>query len=93
MCVCVALNGATVFASLVWPQPAEPRAMLPVAAQREREEEEKQMTLEEYRKKQAETRKETELQRRTAGEGVDDSQWKNTVLLAKNEEEVDVCAL
>lgn len=50
------------------------------------------MTLEEYRKKQAETRKETELQRRAAGEGVDDSQWKNTVLLAKNEEEVDVCA-
>lgn len=48
------------------------------------------MTLEEYRKKQAESKKQVEVQRRAAGEGVDDSQWKNTVVL-KKEEEVDVC--
>jgi hypothetical protein len=61
-----------------------------VAAQKAREDEEKQMTLEEYRKKQAESKRQTEVQRRAAGEGVDDSQWKNTVVL-KKEEEIDVC--
>lgn len=49
------------------------------------------MTLEEYRKKQAEARKTEEKKIRAAGEGVDDSQWKNVVPIKKKDEDIDVC--
>lgn len=70
-------------------EPAAPKEPTPeeLAAKAEREAEEKQMTLADYQKQQAEKRVATTLSVRQAGEGVDNSEWKDTVVLSKSDEQ------
>jgi len=70
------------------PQPQEPRELTEeeLARKKEREDEEKEMTLDEYKASQA-GRAKPSYNLRKAGEGCDDKQWKKTYLVQKKVEE------
>ena len=53
------------------------------------EEEPKEMTLDEYKAMQRESRTQQQFKLRKAGEGVDNAQWKKTYVLKKAKDEHD----
>eukprot|EP01134_Creolimax_fragrantissima_P005592 CFRG5592T1 len=75
-------------------EPAAPREPTEeeLAAKAEHEAEEKQMTLDAYQKQQAEKKVGTEITIRQAGEGVDNSEWKDTVKVTKKDAEAECVA-